>query len=66
MLPFILITLEINECLIATVHAGISMVSFIMVSLFVKRSIEETFKSGKILSGGDVSKHLKKELRIAI
>ena len=30
MLPFILITLEMNKCLIAAMHAGISMVSFIM------------------------------------
>ena len=39
MSPFILITLEINKCLTAAMHAGISMASFIMVSLFVKRYI---------------------------
>ena len=44
MLPFILITLEINECLLAAMHAGISMVSFIMVSLFVNRYIMDLFE----------------------
>ena len=47
MLQFRLVTLEINKCLIAAMHAGISWVSFIMASLSVIRSIAPTIVNRK-------------------